>query len=102
MKNKQDKRPVVYTRVSLIDLETLVYGAFNYALGRRTYIVQETVQVLMTYIDEMPEKLLRIMAIRIEEAITNNQAGMDMDVKEWTDLLGVIQVVELLRRQGTP
>ena len=69
-----------------MDIKTLRLCAFRYALGRQTYVVQEMVVELQANWERMKPYQHQIQE-DIRMAIDTGQAGMDMDVKEWTKIL---------------
>ena len=97
MKSKVD----IYmcTQVKHTTLETLLYGAFNYALGRKTYIVSDTIEALKEHIGDMSVPLQSLISQRIWKAIQAGEAGMDMDVVEWKKLyLAILQQFDPSKR----
>jgi len=67
--------------------EDIAFYAFRYALGRRTYSVGIVVSYLLDNWDLLSAKTKETIKSEITEAINNNNAGMEMDVKEWSKLL---------------
>jgi len=76
----------------------VVLSAFRYALGRSTYIVQDTVIWLMENWYDIPEGTQAIIWKELKEAfeadnerrrsgIKHYPLGMDMDRAEWAKLL---------------
>jgi len=76
----------------------VVLSAFRYALGRSTYIVQDTVIWLMENWYDIPEGTQAIIWKELSEAfqadngrirdgIKHSPLGMDMDRMEWAKLL---------------
>ena len=74
-----------------VNLNTLTLAAFRYALGRSTYIVEEVVEDIIANIDNIPDTYLKRMYEEIDEAISNNNAGMKMDIVLWKKLQEKIQ-----------
>jgi len=66
---------------------SVLFAAFRYALGRSTYIVSEITQALIEDAKVLGESNREIITKEIREAITNNHAGMDMDVEEWEKVI---------------
>lgn len=64
--------------------ELLWLGAFRYALGRRTYIVSETVETILTYWDEIPKKIQKTIIKEIQE---KSDLGDESDEKQWKKIL---------------
>jgi len=69
-----------------MDIKTLRLCAFRYALGRKTYIVHDMVVELEANWGRMKPYQHQIQE-DIRMAIDTGQAGMGMDVKEWTKIL---------------
>ena len=82
-----------------VNLNTLILAAFRYALGRKTYIVEEVVEDIIHNIDNIPDTYLKRMYEEIDEAISNNRAGMKMDIVLWKKLQEKIIGVSLLKDQ---
>lgn len=64
--------------------------AFRYALGRQTYVVSDVVETIIRNWDELSSNVQRRIKMEIEEAISKNMAGHEMDVKEWKKILKCI------------
>jgi len=67
--------------------QAILFYAFRYVLGRKTYAVAEVVETLIDEIDNIPENHKNIMRVTIENAIESGEAGHKMDVKEWRKVL---------------
>lgn len=61
--------------------------AFRYALGRKTYAVSKVCSYLKQHWDEFPTSDHEIIPGKIKTAIENDNAGMDMDVESWKEIL---------------
>lgn len=74
------------------DYEHIVISAERYALGRMTYIVEQTVNYILQEIEEdkLSDQCLNI--IRQDIKSTKNY-GMDCDKKQWLKLLERIEEV---------
>lgn len=66
--------------------ETIIMGAFRYALGRKTYVVMDTVNLLLREWDRLGIMQDRICE-EIKEAIDSGRSGMEMDVAQWSRIL---------------
>lgn len=66
---------------------TLIISAFRYALGRKTYIVSEIVDIIINNWGTLTEHDRGLICHEIKEAIELDAAGMDMDVREWQKIL---------------
>ena len=76
----------------MTDYEHIVISAERYALGRMTYIVEQTVNYILQEIenDKLSDQCLNI--IRKDIKSTKNY-GMDCDKKQWIKLLERIEEV---------
>lgn len=74
------------------DYEHIVISAERYALGRMTYIVEQTVNYILQEIEEdkLSDQCLNI--IRQDIKSTKNY-GMDCDKRQWLKLLERIEEV---------
>jgi hypothetical protein len=61
----------------------VLFNAFRYSLGRRTYVVAETAKAIKMNVSRIQPKLRIKMIEEIEEAIRDGHAGMQMDIDEW-------------------
>lgn len=76
----------------MTDYEHIVISAERYALGRRTYIVELTVNYILQEIEE--DKLSDRCLDLIREDIKNaRDYGMDCDKAQWLKLLNRIEEV---------
>jgi len=65
----------------------ILFYAFRYALGRKTFAVSEVVEELLEHWDELKFNDKITMRKEILHAIDTGKAGMDMDVAEWNRVL---------------
>lgn len=70
------------------DFDDIVFYAFRYALGRKTYATYLVSKYLQLHWDELKEHTRELIQKDIREAIESGNAGMKMDEKEWGKLLG--------------
>ena len=73
-----------------VSLNTLTIAAFRYALGRKTYIVEDVTNDIMNNINNIPDSYLKRIKEEIIEAKNENRIGMKMDEKLWMELLNKI------------
>ena len=66
-----------------LEICTLLLCSFRYALGRKTYIVNEVCELLIKYKDWMTTHLKKKICSEIQIALDRNDVGMDCDRKEW-------------------
>jgi hypothetical protein len=67
--------------------ESMVFWAFRYCLGRRSYAVSDCVENLLDAFPKLRRRDQLTIQKEIREAIQKGEAGMDMDVKEWQRIL---------------
>ncbi len=65
------------------DIETMLFYAFRYALGRQTYAVKDVVDLLLKCEDFLSSLTMAIIVREIMFAIDSGQAGMLMDREQW-------------------
>lgn len=74
----------------LLDTSMLLVSAERYALGRRTYIVSWTCNVIKNNLHLLTEKDKDVMIRDIENAVNY---GDSCDEKEWKELLRILRGV---------
>lgn len=72
------------------DISMMLLSAERYALGRQTYIVQWTCEVLGGNTHLLTTKDLKVMIRDIENA---DYYGADFDKKEWIELLDILKLI---------
>ena len=70
----------------MINLQNIYISALRYALGRRSYIVSDTIDTLMKV--ELSEQTIGVMIRDIEEC---EDYGMEMDKQDWLRLLDYLK-----------
>lgn len=70
------------------DISMMLLSAERYALGRQTYIVQWTCEVIKKNTHLLTGKDKQVMIRDIEKC---NNYGWDFDKKEWLELLEVLK-----------
>ena len=65
----------------------ILFCAFRYALGRKTYVVIEVVDYMIENWGFIAPYKKEMIQREIKEAITNGSAGMDCDIKSWKRIL---------------
>lgn len=70
------------------DISMILVTAERYALGRRTYIVEWTCEVIKNNIDLLTNKDIQVMIRDIEEAYSY---GDECDEEEWKALLKILK-----------
>jgi hypothetical protein len=87
--------------------QTLFLQAFRYALGRRTYAVQDTADIIKKYWHQLDSKTQLLIGRDLNEAITKDTnlrndganhrpLGMDMDRAVWLDLAKFIDFAKFV------
>lgn len=69
------------------DYYNLLWYAFKYALGRRTYAVRDVANIILKAWDFLPPDSQYRFKLEINHAIERNEAGSDIDVKVWQTIL---------------
>jgi hypothetical protein len=69
-----------------VNVDILFY-AFRYALGRKTYAVSTVADCIKKNWDEIDENTKSVIIKEIKMAIENENAGMDCDKKKWNEIL---------------
>jgi len=67
--------------------QNIVFYAFRYALGRRTYAVSDVVDYLKENWEELDNQTQVQIRNEIGKAIDREQAGSHCDIKKWRELL---------------
>ncbi len=70
-------------KISTHDFHTIMFYAYRYAMGRRTYVTQEMSDLLIKYQHDLNWQTQQKIALEIGRRIKNNEAGDDCDVKNW-------------------
>jgi hypothetical protein len=68
------------------DLNMLITSAVRYALGRETYIVDWTCELVRKYMDHLTENTLETIVRDIQREKERDNLGMDCDKDDWKDL----------------
>jgi len=67
--------------------ESIMFYAFRYALGRRTYATSDVSSYLIEHWKELNTITRVLIHKEIKEAIKNDVAGMNCDITSWKKLL---------------
>ena len=70
----------------VVEEDILVY-AFRYALGRKTYCVDDVTMSIRHNWDLLDTTTKKLIHKEVKSAIETNNYGMDMDKKEWLKIL---------------
>ena len=76
-------------KIDKIHDRIVLFSAFRYALGRKTYVVSSIVEAIIECWDQLPPSEQVTYHKEIQEAIHLDKAGMDMDVQEWKKVLNL-------------
>ena len=68
------------------EFNLLAFSAFRYALGRQTYIVRDTVELLARQRDHLTDSRRSLMVREIQEAVDAGRAGGRGDARMWLRL----------------
>lgn len=67
--------------------EDILFFAFRYALGRRTWAVGMMVDVLKTKWEKISDKTRTQIKGEIQHAIDLGHAGAEPDIEDWKEIL---------------
>lgn len=65
------------------ELNELLFCAFRYALGRKTYITSTVCELIIKYKFEISHNELKLMIREIEHALHSDNAGQQCDIDSW-------------------
>ncbi len=71
--------------------ETTLLCAFDYAVGRQTYVVSEVTKDILYSADLISSKGKAYIVKEIERRWEVNSLGMEMDKKEWLKVLEALK-----------
>lgn len=76
----------------MTDYEHMIISAIRYALGRKTYIVELTINYALKDIEQ--NKLSnKCLSIIMNDIKYHNRLGIDPDVEQWSLLLNKIDTI---------
>ncbi len=67
-------------------LESLLVYSFRYALGRMTYAVNDVASAIIKHKDVLHPHTKELIKKEIRAAVECGDAGMEMDVEEWSNV----------------
>lgn len=73
-----------------LDQDITIGCAFRYAIGRMTYAVDSVASEIERNVNEISIKTRHRLVREIEDAISNERAGMQMDVERWSKCREII------------
>lgn len=74
--------------VSDNDMDTMLFYAFRYALGRSTYAVNDVATLLIKHKHALSHQTKVKIEEEILSALNTDNAGMEIDKKDWLEVLG--------------
>ena len=72
------------------DLDTLIICSFRYALGRRTYVVDDVIDLIIKYESKLGDWIKERICYEISYELERKGytgLGMEMDKEAWIELL---------------
>jgi len=73
------------------DFNMLIVGAVRYAIGRQTYVVQETVDLVLRHRDSITRGRCQIIVRSIREEEKRSRLGGRPDTYRWTRLAEALE-----------
>lgn len=73
--------------ISVDHLSLLLISSVRYALGRQTYIVADTANIVRKYSKKLTKPNKEVIIRDIETALLQGRAGSAIDHQEWVTLL---------------
>lgn len=73
------------------EFQKLIIESVRYALGRRSYVVEETNELVRKYLPKIDNNTLGILIRDIELEADRDMLGMDFDKKMWLALLDTLR-----------
>lgn len=70
-----------------VNQDILLFCAFRYALGRRTYVVGSLVDIMKANWEHMGKDRKAMFKKEIREAIVADRCGSEYDIKDWEKIL---------------
>jgi hypothetical protein len=95
--------------IETTELRDMIVYSFRYALGRQTYATSDMSNIIVKYWDDLREAEQKLIVKEIEQAIVENKAGWDIDIKSWQCVLAkgrefcrkpMIEDIETIRVRG--
>jgi len=83
------KKKEIYIDFNDVNQDILLFCAFRYALGRRTYVVGTLVSILKANWDHMSPLRRGMFKKEIREAIDRDMCGSKYDIEEWQRILNL-------------
>lgn len=84
------KRPTFERRMCAVS-EDVLFWAFRYTLGRKTYAVSQVTESITMNVSNITKQTAQKMIEEIEERDAVGGLGMDMDAEEWRKVRDLLQ-----------
>jgi hypothetical protein len=80
-----------YVQLDLSDVnqDILLFSAFRYALGRRTYVVGTIINIIKDNWDHISQPRREFFKKEIREAIERDMCGSKYDIENWEEILNL-------------
>ena len=73
------------------EFQKLIIESVRYTLGRRSYVVEETNELVRKYLPKIDNNTLGILIRDIELEADRDTLGMDFDKKMWLTMLDTLK-----------
>ena len=73
------------------EFQKLIIESVRYTLGRRSYVVEETNELVRKYLPKIDNNTLGVLIQDIELEVNRETLGMDFDKKMWLALLDALK-----------
>lgn len=73
------------------EFQKLIIESMRYTLGRRSYVVEETNELVRKYLPKIENNTLGVLIRDIEFEANREMLGMDFDKKMWLALLDTLK-----------
>lgn len=77
--------------ITIQEFQKLIIESVRYTLGRRSYVVEETNELVSKYLPKIDNNTLGILIRDIELEADREMLGMDFDKKMWLALLDTLK-----------
>lgn len=77
----------IHINFSDVNQDILLFCAFRYALGRRTYVVGTLADIIKSNWEHMPKTRREMFKKEIREAIKADMGGDKCDIEEWERII---------------
>lgn len=77
--------------VTLREINDIVFWAFQYVLGRKTYAVFDVTEFISRHSELLFPQTKSMMAMEIKRAFDRGELGMECDQEAWGDVLAILE-----------